>query len=106
MEAKEDLPTLWRKLASLISKAANENDPEQVQERLETVRGINVRGQLHHIAQSGMGKLVRVLTKSAHEGVATVAKQVMAAWKQIHAEAKEAASASSSAEASTSGCVF
>ena len=105
MEAKEDLPTLWRKLANLVSKAVNENDPEQVQERLETVRGINVRGQLYHIAQSGMGKLVRGLTKSEHENVATIAKQVMAAWKQIHAEAKEAASASS-AKASTSGCMF
>jgi hypothetical protein len=105
MEAKEDLPTLWRKLASLVTKAVNENDPEQVQERLETVRGINVRGQLYHIAQSGMGKLVRGLTKSEHEGVAAAAKQMMAAWKQIHAEAKEAAAASS-AEASASGCVF
>ena len=105
MEAKEDLPTLWRKLANLVSKAANENDPEQLQERLETVRGINVRGHLYHIAQSGMGKLVRGLTKSEHENVATIAKQIMAAWKQIHAEAKAAASASSS-EASTSGCVF
>lgn len=105
MEAKEDLPTLWHKLANLVSKAANENDPEQLQELLETVRGVNARGHLYHIAQSGMGKLVRSLAKSKHENVATIAKQMFAAWKQIHAEAKEAASASS-AKASTSGCVF
>jgi len=105
MEEKEDLPTLWRKFVSNISKAVNENDPEQLQERLEVLRDTNVCGQLYHIAQSGMGKLVRSLTKSEHEGVATAAKQTMAAWKQVHADAKEAAAASSSA-ASTSGCVF
>ena len=105
MEAKKDLPTLWHELANVISKVANENDPEQLQELLETARGVNARGHLYHIAQSGMGKLVRSLTKSKHENVATVAKQMFAAWKQIHAEAK-AAAASSSAEASTSGCVF
>ena len=102
---KKDVPTLWRDFVSNISKRVASNDPEHLQNGLELLRDTNVCGQLLHIAQSGMGKLVRSLTKSEHEGVATAAKQTMAAWRRVLMDAKGAAAASS-AEASTSGCVF
>jgi hypothetical protein len=101
---KKDDATLWRDFVSNISKRIASNDPEHLQNGIELLRDTKVCGQLSHIAESGMGKLVRSLTKSEHEGVATAAKQTIAAWRRVLMDAKKAAAASE--DASTKRCVF